>query len=406
MPTRGGLAGEGSSPHTRGLHVGLILRQRRAGIIPAHAGFTGHTPPPLASPADHPRTRGVYTPAPGRHPRASGSSPHTRGLLARLIEPSVPQRIIPAHAGFTRASLRVSRGVWDHPRTRGVYRRTARHRARSRGSSPHTRGLPRPGPRVGARTRIIPAHAGFTRTCPTRGRRGRDHPRTRGVYFQRTSDGVWVAGSSPHTRGLPRHRPQVRGRQGIIPAHAGFTWGPRTSWPCMRDHPRTRGVYAPVSRGTHTPPGSSPHTRGLPRPGPRVGARTRIIPAHAGFTIRLACRCRCHPDHPRTRGVYAAVCRGVRASPGSSPHTRGLLTYHHRRPLASGIIPAHAGFTPDARGGAEHGPDHPRTRGVYAAIDAKAAELGGSSPHTRGLLWDGGQGRGDIGIIPAHAGFT
>ena len=174
----------------------------------------------------------------------SGSSPHTRGLQGVRGQCAAGEGIIPAHAGFTAGGAGGRRGTPDHPRTRGVYSDNGQTALSNLGSSPHTRGL-RPGLRLPAlRGRIIPAHAGFTRTSSLRLRRRRDHPRTRGVYA--TADGARTGstGSSPHTRGLLAI-PVIHGlRAWIIPAHAGFTPGRgwcRVPW---WDHPRTRGVYS------------------------------------------------------------------------------------------------------------------------------------------------------------------
>ena len=111
----------------------------------------------------------------------------------------------------------------DHPRTRGVYGNEIEAATRAAGSSPHTRGLPGVLRDAHDGTRIIPAHAGFT-PRPGRG----------------------------------------RAAAGIIPAHAGFTADVREWESFVRDHPRTRGVYAELlGLGDHG---------------------DRIIPAHAGFT--------------------------------------------------------------------------------------------------------------------------
>ena len=172
-------------------------------------------------------------------------------------------------------------------------------------------------------------------------------------------------GSSPHTRGLHSEVFVALGAEGIIPAHAGFT--PRRTPTCTgwTDHPRTRGVY-PVRTSS-------------------LATRSGIIPAHAGFTSPQCLRLPTRTDHPRTRGVY--VPHGVTRQnrPGSSPHTRGLLTGHVENEEVLGIIPAHAGFT--ARGWPGPGPrrDHPRTRGVYSRCWEENHLTQGSSPHTRGL---------------------
>ena len=157
--------------------------------------------------------------------------------------------------------------VKDHPRTRGVYGTGRRFAGGPLGSSPHTRGLPygRRGRLVGRG--IIPAHAGFTVPVSVRGAGCGDHPRTRGVYSVMVMVVILDSGSSPHTRGLRHPRGGVRGRGGIIPAHAGFTPALSSSRPCRRDHPRTRGVYKRQQLRPRPMGGSSPHTRGLPRRG-------------------------------------------------------------------------------------------------------------------------------------------
>ena len=198
--------------------------------------------------------------------KRTGSSPHTRGLRCPRRPGRRRRRIIPAHAGFTGEPL-------DHG-------------GRRVGSSPHTRGLRPSELGTGAGAGIIPAHAGFT--PHRRRRRGlpADHPRTRGVYIALTHDVINVAGSSPHTRGLPAACGGGEDVLGIIPAHAGFTHPWRRRGRQWRDHPRTRGVYSEMRDAGLEGYGSSPHTRGL-----RAAHRARvaeggIIPAHAGFTSR------------------------------------------------------------------------------------------------------------------------
>ena len=70
---------------------------------------------------DHPRTRGVYYLIIVGEDSLAGSSPHARGLLRINISKLNIHRIIPARAGFTRRLAAHSPGLWDHPRTRGVY---------------------------------------------------------------------------------------------------------------------------------------------------------------------------------------------------------------------------------------------------------------------------------------------
>ena len=171
---------------------------------------------------------------------------------------------------------------------------------------------------------------------------------------------------TPHARGLPGGGQAQRGVAGIIPACAGFTLGD--------------------GDGSHLDSGSSPHTRGLLFVRRRSSRSRRIIPAHAGFTPMSAPSRPGTPDHPRTRGVYFPMPRHKVRRRGSSPHTRGLPGPG----VAGDRVPV----------------DHPRTRGVYSLVIHVLREAGGSSPHTRGLPRQCFRYPPDLGIIPAHAGFT
>ena len=72
----------------------------------------------------------------------------------------------------------------------------------------------------------------------------------------------------------------------------------------------------------------------------------------------------------------------------------------------SGIIPARAGFTPAHVLCHAYHPDHPRSRGVYAPAPIASSPARGSSPLARGLRSGGGGVMALAGIIPARAGFT
>ena len=254
------------------------------GIIPARAGFTSSRPGRSCPGRDHPRTRGVYRTAYDPAAAVLGSSPHARGLPDGPVHAQAAGRIIPARAGFTRVRTSNPKVVGDHPRTRGVYPALPPVKSRTRGSSPHARGLPCDGGIPGIALGIIPARAGFTPCASDWPGHRADHPRTRGVYGNRSARSPRERGSSPHARGLPPPggrawvwgfgsspharglRPQAtdhRGQDGIIPARAGFTGAPGGTQARYRDHPRTRGVYRLRTSTCHGPDGSSPHARGL-----------------------------------------------------------------------------------------------------------------------------------------------
>ena len=173
----------------------------------------------------------------------------------------------------------------------------------------------------------------------------KDHPRSRGVYPRSLSAPAPRRGSSPLARGLPALATTACAPWGIIPARAGFTRARAVSGVCIRDHPRSRGVYIehiPVAGHTG---GSSPLARGLLRSADLSDASPRIIPARAGFTRRPPGRDGRHPDHPRSRGVYGIVAASVVVETGSSPLARGLPLSLSSVVGRIGIIPARAGFT-------------------------------------------------------------
>ena len=91
--------------------------------------------------------------------------------------------------------------------------------------------------------------------------------------------------------------------------------------------------------------GSSPLARGLRSGFGRTAEEVRIIPARAGFTAYVCVDGGWHADHPRSRGVYSALCLVMARSVGSSPLARGLLEKVRKAVSDVRIIPARAGFT-------------------------------------------------------------
>ena len=180
-------------------------------------------------------------------------------LFARLR-----RRIIPARAGFTQTSQPPLRRGGDHPRSRGVYSIRSNRTITPGGSSPLARGLLGRSSLDDVRHRIIPARAGFTPIAWPKSGSPRDHPRSRGVYAQNTTRSIGYGGSSPLARGLPP-RPTAPGSSGgIIPARAGFTVGLSRLRSLRSDHPRSRGVYNEWEPSRDAALGSSPLARGLP----------------------------------------------------------------------------------------------------------------------------------------------
>ena len=234
------------------------------------------------------------------------------------------------------------------------------------GSSPLTRGKPRPRERNPLPHRLIPAHAGKTAWGGARSGAARAHPRSRGENMSAAIGVQQSAGSSPLTRGKPRAASVRRLRLGLIPAHAGKTAGVRSARAARWAHPRSRGENMMCAIVGFPVEGSSPLTRGKRLKALLHAADRGLIPAHAGKTHGRSQGHLHVGAHPRSRGENAASERRARAWKGSSPLTRGKPL--PRRPGARGLglIPAHAGKTLRTTRDREHAEAHPRSRGENA----------------------------------------
>ena len=375
----------GSSPLARGLRDVDAEGAVRVGIIPARAGFTGFCSAWAPPGSDHPRSRGVYAPIRSMRGMGAGSSPLARGLLRAKARRPVMVGIIPARAGFTVEHERDHRRGGDHPRSRGVYRRSLPPGPDRRGSSPLARGLQHHQPKGTAMTGIIPARAGFTIPSFLGRFFTTDHPRSRGVYSISWCARGRSAGSSPLARGLLACGWPPERWTRIIPARAGFTvlWDP--VFLGAEDHPRSRGVYSMRSPKRIAGLGSSPLARGLLVVRSCAVLLLGIIPARAGFTTGPLRPCSAAWDHPRSRGVYSRMLTSSRPVSGSSPLARGLLVGRFAPDWDARIIPARAGFTALLRRVRARSLDHPRSRGVYTTPTPIWRTTWGSSPLARGL---------------------
>ena len=193
------------------------------------------------------------------------------------------------------------------------------------GSSPLTRGKREITPDVSVDDGLIPAHAGKTSHHPLASGRGAAHPRSRGENGGCLPDLLPALGSSPLTRGKHSSCAKFSHVWRLIPAHAGKTVRQYGEGPSLRAHPRSRGENLSESMGVSSDQGSSPLTRGKPGVWGAAGRSVRLIPAHAGKT---------------GRSVAQAAHRE-----GSSPLTRGKLNQSFRFSAGSRLIPAHAGKT-------------------------------------------------------------
>ena len=153
------------------------------GLIPARAGNTGA--PVVAGWFGwaHPRSRGEHTSPLIVISREPGSSPLARGTPS-LFFPARPFfGLIPARAGNTCSSWRVSPPTWAHPRSRGEHSRVISGKLLNPGSSPLARGTPANKRLEVASHGLIPARAGNTADSPPSHPAPWAHPRSRGEHL-------------------------------------------------------------------------------------------------------------------------------------------------------------------------------------------------------------------------------
>ena len=173
--------------------------------------------------------------------RRTGSSPRMRGKQAAFPLARLYRGLIPAHAGKTRRLTFAKTSFKAHPRACGENKTTRRGSLTPAGSSPRMRGkLSRPGLGPGER-RLIPAHAGKTRALRCACAATRAHPRACGENLGKMFFQIAASGSSPRMRGKLRSVRAPRPGRGLIPAHAGKTPARRHGTPCAQAHPRACG---------------------------------------------------------------------------------------------------------------------------------------------------------------------
>ena len=165
-----------------------------------------------------------------------------RGKLPASAVPVFARRIIPAHAGQTVRLLFCLVFGADHPRACGANRVPSINGAFSVGSSPRMRGKPADITLVQFDVRIIPAHAGQTPSAASWRIRSPDHPRACGANRLSHIDCQSRCGSSPRMRGKRFLSPHLRTYTRIIPAHAGQTRTGATRALAPPDHPRACGA--------------------------------------------------------------------------------------------------------------------------------------------------------------------
>ena len=191
-----------------------------------------------------------------------------------------------------------------------------------------------------------------------------------------------MLGSSPLARGTYILNAALDLALRLIPTHAGNTLKSTLCMALTRAHPRSRGEHTPTKALRRRTWGSSPLTRGTSSV--RYGRREtfRLISARAGNTVQAPEAPTGRTNHPRSHGEHLPRPRAARSRMGSSP--RGTLGTATPTDPTSGLIPARAGNTNSTVPLTRNPAAHPRSRGEHKNRGFATKPPTGSSPLARG----------------------
>ena len=195
----------------------------RTGLIPTHAGKTGRGAGEGPRQRAHPHSRGENRPSSKTVPVVRGSSPLTRGKPVSIHQGAQETRLIPTHAGKTTAHEVKTAQKQAHPHSRGENSDSPTREGLPSGSSPLTRGKHSITGCFTIGERLIPTHAGKTRSRSLTRRGTWAHPHSRGENQVMVRTRVCRVGSSPLTRGKQERQEGSQRPGGLIPTHAGKT---------------------------------------------------------------------------------------------------------------------------------------------------------------------------------------
>ena len=191
-----------------------------------------------------------------------------------------------------------------------------------------------------------------------------------------------MLGSSPLARGTYILNAALDLALRLIPTHAGNTLKSTLCMALTRAHPRSRGEHTPTKALRRRTWGSSPLTRGTSSV--RYGRREtfRLISARAGNTVQAPEAPTGRTNHPRSHGEHLPRPRAARSRMGSS--ARGTLGTATPTDPTSGLIPARAGNTNSTVPLTRNPAAHPRSRGEHKNRGFATKPPTGSSPLARG----------------------
>ena len=190
----------------------------------------------------------------------------------------------------------------------------------------------------------------------------------------------------------------------FIPAYAENSWRLRYSCGLVPVHPRLRGELGFYGGNAMKYIGSSPLTRGTLISFCAIRNVRRFIPAYAGNSERSRKVPHSLAVHPRLRGELIVISYISSKRTGSSPLTRGTQRLQTVPEPWTRFIPAYAGNSRSWTTCIWIRTVHPRLRGELNILGSAGNILGGSSPLTRGTLFNIFSQLGKMRFIPAYAG--
>ncbi len=211
----------GSSPLTRGTQAPLLRAGYHRGSSPLTRGTRLLSLLPRARLAVHPRLRGE--------------------LKLSLVESVRRTRFIPAYAGNSPMPIGSGAVSAVHPRLRGELSLLLIKKIDRNGSSPLTRGTHQLRPRSKRNRRFIPAYAGNSHASSRLSSLNSVHPRLRGELITFLISENTIVGSSPLTRGTLKLFSREKIYRRFIPAYAGNSSTSHITKGDSSVHPRLRG---------------------------------------------------------------------------------------------------------------------------------------------------------------------
>ena len=136
----------------------------------------------------------------------------------------------------------------------------------------------------------------------------------------------------------------------------------------MTVHPRTHGELEYWQSQDDKQVGSSPYTRGTLTWLENLKNQGWFIPVHTGNSTMNSPDSPSYSVHPRTHGELAPQLTMNVVHNGSSPYTRGTLCFYRLSDYIDRFIPVHTGNSNVSGSTVDKSTVHPRTHGELSSF--------------------------------------